>query len=124
MSADFQNEAILLFRDGSVHADSSNGTHRSCGNESLLVKLMSAVDVGGQLANVLFAEGLGTVLNAAVASSSSWLAMSNSVVSRALFPSHGCDAVKLTVGLSENLGHERRNVSNQRPLGRAPGGDS
>ncbi|KAG6152804.1 hypothetical protein E4U11_007256 [Claviceps purpurea] len=101
MSADFQNEAILLFRDGSVHADSSNGTHRSCGNESLLVKLMSAVDVGGQLANVLFAEGLGTVLNAAVASSSSWLAMSNSVkiwdMNAATFRTNGRSGVLLAV---------------------------
>ncbi|KAG5918057.1 hypothetical protein E4U61_002140 [Claviceps capensis] len=66
-----------------------------------LSRLMSAVDVGGQLANVLFAEGLGTVLNAAVASSSSWLAMSNSVkiwdMNAATFRTNGRSGVLLAV---------------------------
>ncbi|KAG5997227.1 hypothetical protein E4U52_004660 [Claviceps spartinae] len=98
----------------------SQAPFRSCGNDSLLVKLMNAVDVGGNLANVLFAEGLGTVLNAAVASSSSWLAMSNSVkiwdMNAATFRANGRSGVLLAVTPECTVG-EMKHAHDLNPCG-------
>ncbi|KAG6008766.1 hypothetical protein E4U21_003964 [Claviceps maximensis] len=86
LKSEFRNQApfrylttaALLFRYETKHAASNKGAHNTCGANSL-AKLLNAVDVGGEVANAIFAQGLGAVMNAAVTSSASWLAMSNSV---------------------------------------------
>ncbi|KAG5943450.1 hypothetical protein E4U53_007047 [Claviceps sorghi] len=70
--------ATLLFRYETKYADSKERVHNA-GQTNTLARLLNAVDIGGEVANAIFAEGLGTVLNAAITSSASWLAMSNSV---------------------------------------------
>lgn len=73
-------QATLLFRYETKYGNSKSGAYNVGGTNSL-AKFLNAADVGGEVANAIFAEGIGTVLNAAVTSSTSWLAMSNSVVS-------------------------------------------
>ncbi|KAG6001852.1 hypothetical protein E4U54_000975 [Claviceps lovelessii] len=86
LKSEFRNQApfrylttaTLLFRYETKYGNSKSGAYNVGGTNSL-AKFLNAADVGGEVANAIFAEGIGTVLNAAVTSSTSWLAMSNSV---------------------------------------------
>ncbi|KAG5928446.1 hypothetical protein E4U42_000650 [Claviceps africana] len=108
LKSEFKNQAPfrylttapLLFRYESKYADSKKGAHNEDRTNSL-ARLLNAVDIGGKVANAIFAEGLGTVLNAAITSSASWLAMSNSVkiwdMNASAFRTNGNSGVLLVV---------------------------
>lgn len=68
--------ATLLFRYETKYVDSKKGAESAHGNNSL-AKILNTVDVGGEVADALFAQGLDTVLKAAITSTTSWLAVSN-----------------------------------------------
>lgn len=53
----------------------------SAAEKNLLATIFNTVDIGGEVANHVFAEGWKTVFNAAVTSSTSWLSIAHSAVS-------------------------------------------
>lgn len=49
--------------------------------DNMLATMLNTIDVGGEIANILFQQGWTSVLNTAITSSTTWKAVANSAVS-------------------------------------------